>query len=208
MAKPQAKTRPTSRKRDRRQSTGAFWFLLGTLVGAFGVGFAWMNAERTPSAPGEQAAEATKPTTKPTFDFYERLPQDEVLVPIEQPARVETPLPAAPKPEPPPPAATTKAPAPQAPAQAATAAAPPPTPQAERAPSYRLQVGSFSDAADAERRKAELALLGVSVDIEKADVGGAERFRLRTGVLEQPAAEALGRKLKAQGVSSMAIKQR
>lgn len=191
MARTAARAGAPSRKRDRPRSTGAFWFLLGALSGGFGVGFAWMHQARAP------VAEVPEPPSRvalprPTFDFFESLAQEEVLVPIEDPSGRESPLPPAPsatRPPPTPPAAPAPAPVPQA-----------------SATTYRLQVGSFRDLADAERHKAELALLGVRVDIERAEVAGASTFRLRTGPLEKPAADALGQRLQSQGVSSIAIR--
>lgn len=194
MTKAHSRSSPPSRKRDRPQSTGAFWFLLGVLVGAFGVGLAWMNQARIPEQPAQPQADRA-PHPKPTFDFFESLPQEEVLVPIEGVGANSS----APPSKPASPATKTASPKPES--QPTAAQRPPPS-----AGTYRLQVGSFRDAADAERRKAELALLGVRVDIEEAEVDGASTYRLRTGQLDKAAADALGHQLQAQGVSSMAIK--
>lgn len=193
MARTTTRNSSSARKRDRPQSTGAFWFLLGTLVGAFGMGLAWMRHDKLPQ-PATKPPVADAPKPKPTFDFFDTLPQEEVLVPVE-----ETPAPQAPRPAAKPAEqATTAAPkpaAPSAPAAAAPANA-----------KYQLQLGSFRDRADAERRKAELALQGLGVDIVAADVGGAKTYRLRTGTLDKASADALGKKLQAQGVSSMAVR--
>jgi cell division protein FtsN len=215
MAKAQTNRGPTARKRDRHQGTGAFWFLLGTLVGAFGVGLAWMQQERAPAPAGPTEPVARTPVPKPTFDFYKNLPQEEVLVPVEEPQVRASPIPL-PKPEPatPKPASQpeparlpTNMPTPVAPEPPKAVPKPvaPPKP-APSASSYRLQIGSFRNAEDAERRKAELALQGISVDIHQAKVGGADTFRLRTGRFDKAAADALSRKLEAQGVSTMPIK--
>ncbi len=48
--------------------------------------------------------------------------------------------------------------------------------------SYLIQAGSFKQAADAERRKANLALLGVESRIEKVTIEGqGTHFRVRIG---------------------------
>lgn len=47
--------------------------------------------------------------------------------------------------------------------------------------SYVLQVGSFSTNADADRRRAELALHGVEAHIQKAVVDGRIYYRVRIG---------------------------
>ncbi|WP_201067601.1 MULTISPECIES: SPOR domain-containing protein [Thiorhodovibrio] len=189
MARTTTRSSPSSRKRDRPQSTGAFWFLLGALVGAFGMGLAWMRDARIPQ-PATQAPVAEAPKPKPTFDFFETLPQEEVLVPVEEAAAPQAPRP-------------TPKPAEKA---ASTAPKPASTPPPAAAAKYQLQLGSFRDRADAERRKAELALQGLSVNIVAADVGGAKTYRLRTSTFDKAGADALGKKLQAQGVSSMAIR--
>ncbi len=51
------------------------------------------------------------------------------------------------------------------------------TPEGE----YFIQAGSFRQAADADRLKARLALLGVESRIEKAEVKGAVWYRVRLG---------------------------
>ena len=206
MARTTTRSSSSSRKRDRPQSTGAFWFLLGTLVGAFGMGLAWMRHDRLP-APPETASATEAPTPKPTFDFFDTLPREEVLVPVETPATESAP------PTPPKPASETATTATQPKpssvqdAQAPKPSAPKPSAQeASASAKYRLQVGSFRNLADAERRKAELALLGFGVDIVEARVDGAKTYRLRTGQYDKAAADALGKKLQARGVSSMAVR--
>ncbi|MEO1244991.1 MAG: SPOR domain-containing protein [Pseudomonadota bacterium] len=47
--------------------------------------------------------------------------------------------------------------------------------------SYVLQVGSFSTHADADRRKAELALHGIESGIQKASVNNRIYYRVRIG---------------------------
>ncbi|MFP4247804.1 MAG: hypothetical protein ACLFQ1_11570, partial [Halochromatium sp.] len=73
----------SARRRGNRRGTCAFWFLLGGLLGAFGVGYAWMMHEPTASAPGSEQARTRPPANPPqerTFDFYSLLPEEEVLV--------------------------------------------------------------------------------------------------------------------------------
>jgi cell division protein FtsN len=52
---------------------------------------------------------------------------------------------------------------------------------------YILQAGSFSRLEDANRRKAQIALLGVRSEIKKGKVNGKTVFRVYTGPMEQPA---------------------
>jgi cell division protein FtsN len=46
---------------------------------------------------------------------------------------------------------------------------------------YILQAGSFKSNRDADRRKAELALLGLEAAISKAEVEGTDYFRVELG---------------------------
>jgi cell division protein FtsN len=52
---------------------------------------------------------------------------------------------------------------------------------------YILQAGSFTNLTDANRRKAEIGLLGVSSEIKKGDVEGRTVYRVYTEPMEQPA---------------------
>jgi cell division protein FtsN len=46
---------------------------------------------------------------------------------------------------------------------------------------FILQAGSFRSSKDAERRKAELALLGLQADVKAADVNGVDYYRIELG---------------------------
>ena len=108
------------------------------------------------STPGRQpAAAARAQTARETeaarFDFYELLPQFEVVVP-----EVETP-------------------------QRRSAAAPAqPAPVADPG-SYILQAGSFTSVADADRMQANLALLGIEARIQRVTIDDAVFHRVRVG---------------------------
>lgn len=54
-------------------------------------------------------------------------------------------------------------------------------PKADGRSRYVLQAGSFKAAADAERRKANLALLGLQARIDAADVSGVTYYRVVVG---------------------------
>lgn len=86
-------------------------------------------------------------------------------------------LPATPKaapPLPPPP------PAPKAPLVSATAVAPPGDNK-----TYFLQVGAFSVLEDAESVRAQMILLGLPVQIQRAEVNGLQVNRVRVGPYER-----------------------
>ena len=86
------------------------------------------------------------------FDFYEILPRFEVVLPqTEREAR------------------------PDVPADAETAAA------LEYPGSYVLQAGSFRAEADAEQRRASLALLGIESRIQRVTIDADDYHRVRIG---------------------------
>ena len=74
---------------------------------------------------------------------------------------------------------------------------------------YWLQAGSFRSHADADRRKAELALLGFASDIQAVSLKGQTWHRVRIGPLESaPAAEDARRRLAENGIGSLAVREK
>lgn len=152
------------RKPQKKPLPGWLWLLTGLLLGGFIVGLVWLRGESVQTGgdwvgarpenppqgrPAPARAEPERAAPKPRFDFYNELPNMEVLVPDEELDRE--------------------------PAAAAAASA---APDAR----YLLQVGSFRRAADADRLKAQLALLGFEARVETARVEGGElRYRVRSG---------------------------
>lgn len=189
---------PRPRKRNERRGTCAFWFLLGGLFGAFAVGIAWMRADQqaAPIAAQPAAPVEREPAPKPKFDFYSLLPQEEVVVPAERAA------------EPPP------LPQSAPPTQTAKAVPPPPAglpaPQASAgANSYILQVGSFRQTSDAERLKAQLAMLGIQTSIQTVTINNGQTFhRVRTGSYAKADANSIQSKLKSSGHDAMMMRAR
>jgi cell division protein FtsN len=212
------------RRRDARRGSCAFWFLFGGLIGAFGVGYAWMIHEPGADQLNEQAT--TRPPPKPpqerTFDFYSLLPEEEVVVPPQEPAE-PTALPpsAATAPQQAPPVQNS---APQARDQRL----PQPTPtSAETAPTsktapgsaqdsapggsgdYLLQVGSFRSSSDAERLKAQLALKDIPTRIQTVTIDNGQTYhRVRTGTYDKTQAQSLSAKLAREGQESIMIRAR
>jgi cell division protein FtsN len=111
------------------------------------------NAERAPAkrvSPGRGAAAGSADTAKTSeqrFDFYEVLPQYEVVVPEVESATG--------------PSAKAKA--------------------VDEPGSYVLQAGSFGAAADAEKLKANLALLGIESRVQKVAIDDDVYHRVRIG---------------------------
>ena len=189
----------------RKQSKSCVWWLIvGVALGVV-VSKILAPATEDAGAGAEPAALATagdRPApVKPSFRF------EEILTDPEADSRKATATPAPQPRSQPQPSAS----APEKPLQAAVVTAPPavtpePTPE-PRSGTYVVQVGSFNRAADAERLKAELALLGVSTSIQAATLSnGRVTHRVRTGgFTSRQDAQKIQSLLKRHGKDSLAI---
>ena len=154
------------KKPPKKPLPGWLWLFTGLLLGGFIVGLVWLKGQSTdtaaqwvgaqpdrpPQGKSPPVARSEVPPPKPRFDFYNMLPEMEVVVPDEELEQ-----------------ATTAAPAPAAPA-------------VTRAATYLLQVGSFRRNEDADRLKAQLALLGFEAKVERARINAQDtRYRVRSG---------------------------
>lgn len=176
--------RPTPR---RKQGQSCLWsFLLGAMLGAFGVGVYWtQNPDALKASTAALPPKVERPTPEPpAFEFPNLLRDTEVDIGLAPP-----PPPPAPRPEPPP------------------AVAEPAPPPAAAGKGALVQVGSFKRAADAERLKAELALLGITSRVEMAKVSSGETYhRVRTGPYNNQAElEKVRQLLKRNGKEAMTI---
>jgi cell division protein FtsN len=105
----------------------------------------------TPKPAAQQQADVEKPVEKSRFDFYEMLPNFEVVVPEEEQAvAVEAAVVTQPK-------------------------------EVIKPGIYVLQAGSFTTHADADRRRAELALQGIESNIQKVTIDDKTYHRVRIG---------------------------
>lgn len=176
------------RKPKKRPLPGWLWLLTGLLLGGFIVGLVWLRGQselagsewvgaapdRPPQgAPEGRPATEVPPPPKPRFDFYNMLPEMEVVVPVEE---LESP-------------SASRQPA-------ATDA------------SYLVQVGSFRKAADADRLKAQLALLGFEAQVTSARLGPQDtRYRVRLGPHRgKTAVNAVRRRLAENGFQGIVIR--
>jgi cell division protein FtsN len=194
-----------------------FWFLFGGVVGAFGVGYAWMTHEPSASGQVDEAA-TTRPPAKPpherTFDFYSLLPEEEVVVPSEDVTEQPPALPPAQQPasgaSTAPASRPTPTPAPRpAPATTSMASAKPDTTSASGSDTYLLQVGSFRNDADAERLKAQLALLGIQTGIQTVTIDSGQTYhRVRTGTYAKSDAQSVRARLEQAGHETIMIRAR
>lgn len=119
-----------------------------------------------------RAAEAEKPEEEPRFSFYKMLPNYEVVIPEEEYPENKTSASSGhssstPATEPPPPST------PQ-----------PTTPTVDEPGNYIIQAGSFSTHKDADRRKAELGLLGLAAQIVEVDLSsGKTVYRVQSNTI-------------------------
>lgn len=197
MAKRRGQT--TSRKRAGGRSTpGWLWGVAGLSVGLFVALLVHLHhtADNPPDlagllAPKDKPADGPSGTAesgeagreKPRFEFYRLLPEQEVDVPEPEVAE---------------PAAEPERTTPDAPA--ATPA---------DAKSYLLQAGSFQGFDDADRMKANLALLGIEANIQKVQLSGGETWhRVRIGpYTDQAALNAIRRRLQENGVETIILQR-
>jgi cell division protein FtsN len=181
------------RRRARKQPTpGWVWLLTGLTLGLAVALFVHLRHTSTapPAEPvatravkpaSQQAEESAElePTPESGFDFYTMLPGLEVVVPEEEIR----------------PRVGTTGPA---------------TPGPQLAPGrYWIQAGSFRRHQDADRRKAELALLGLASSIQAVNLDGQTWHRVRVGPLSDAAqAEATRRRLAESGIGALAVRER
>lgn len=160
------------------------WLLAGFLLGALSVGLAWLklgtdavqDQQWISDKPAKSETKASRPAAPaPKFDFYDRLPEMEVVVPDEE-------LP------------------PRRPAPAGGSAKP--------AGPFLIQVASFKKAADADRLKAQLTLLGMAVRVTRVKVDDGDTWhRVRVGPYDsRKALDAARKRLADNGMRGIVIK--
>ncbi|ROO30842.1 SPOR domain-containing protein [Salinisphaera japonica] len=220
-----AKNTATSNRAPRGRTPGWVWGLSGLFVGIVLIsgyyifarpagtpgGTAEMNialpTENTSntasqSSADDQAAQqaktpekTTQPEEKPRFSFYKMLPNYHVDV-SEGAHKSRAEAPAGHEPheaEPATPAPTSRPAEPKRPAPSANGRA------------YVIQAGAFSTPADADRRKAQLALLGVTADVTSVNTSsGKTIYRVQsTRVDSAGRAQELSQRLKSNGIETM-----
>lgn len=176
------------RKPKKKPLPGWLWLLTGLLLGGFIVGLVWLRGQselagggwvgaepdRPPQGPTKREAVVEVPSPpKPRFDFYNMLPEMEVVVPDEELV--------------------------EAPARSGADAA---------EVTYLVQVGSFRQAADADRLKAQLALLGFEAQVTTARISAQDtRYRVRSGPHQgRQAVNAMRKRLADSGFDGIVIR--
>ncbi|MFV8836319.1 SPOR domain-containing protein [Aquisalimonas sp.] len=211
MANTKRSTGAKRKPQPKQQAAGGSrmgWFLSGLLPGLFVAFLVHMHHDRdsgvmSPSSSGEtaqQQGERSSGSNRPRFEFYELLSEMEVVVPDEpedEEAVTAMPdAPAAPEPE-----VTTPDPAP---------AEQPATADDEETPHYMVQAGSFQSHEDADRMKANLALIGVQANIESVEVDTGETWhRVRIGPFaDRDRVDSLRSQLEDNNVDSILLRSR
>ncbi len=168
MAKRRTRRKSRSTSRKKQEYPGWVYGLFGLAIGLSVAAAVWIS-DRRPAATAATAArepasldsaldqngeptpaanEATR--TKSRFDFYEMLPNFEVIVPEEDSSVAKDVEPKA----------------------------------VEQPGIYVLQAGSFTTYADADRRRAELALQGISSAIQRVTIDDKTYHRVRIGPID------------------------
>lgn len=179
--------------------------ILLVLIGLFGALLAYISDDtlpravttptaqpaREPEAPGDGR---TPPPVKPKYDFYEVLPERKIVIPREETSRNISDS------------------APKAASQweSNTRSSPAQTAVAKQTDGYVVQAGAFHSQADAERRKATIAFLGIPARIEQG-VGSDGRVlhRVHIGPVQDTAeVKRLRQRLKESEIQSLAIRIR
>jgi cell division protein FtsN len=128
----------------------------------------------------DKDAEPAKPATK--FDFYTLLPEREVIVPNEREAIKPGDKPKNPAGD---------------------------TPAAETEEPLFLQVGSFRAAQEADKRRAQIILLGLEAKVEAVQANGDTWYRVQAGPFTSREKLSKARnQLSAQGIESLLLKQK
>lgn len=136
-------------------------------------------------------------SVKPKYDFYKVLPERQVVIPKEEgnqriPENVQRSEPEV------------------EPVSKSTPPEPKPAQSTKTSGGYIVQAGAFSNYADADQRKATIALLGIAAQIEKGIAGdGRVLHRVRIGPIKDiNEVKRLRQQLKDNRIQSIAIRAR
>ncbi len=198
----QTKRAPTNRRRaaDRAGNSASKWVILllvlVILVLAVLASHWWKQDQAREDGARHDARAVTKPAekppVKPDFEFYTLLPKENngPVLPVPPPGNAPVTIPPAP---------ATPAPADQAADRTAANPAAPAAP----ARRYVIQAGSFATEAEANRRKAEIAMQGFVSQIQAATVNGKPYYRIQIGPVAEPDLPQLKKRLAAAHIDTL-----
>lgn len=185
---------------DAGQKPAWLWLLIGVVIGAglmllvLAKGWApQLGKQNLPqpnpeaTAPHESEPPLAEAKPKKNYDFYQVLPEAEVVIPdaeLSAKAKAEQ----------------------QARANPATPAAVPATPATGGR--YVLQAGSYPDPKAADEAKAKLALAGFVAQVQPVTINGKTWHRVRLGPYASASdLEAAKRALSDNGINAIALKE-
>lgn len=177
--------RNASRHSNNGSKPAWVWFVLGNFTGGFAVFILFLNGLQgdapaaTQEKPRAVQSQPAEQESKPRFDFYTLLQENEVAVPppkTAQPVRRRT--------EP-------------GDSDPTESTAPTPVP-VEPALVYILQAASFRDAAEAERLRAQLTLANLDVSVETATDSRGTWHRVLVGPYQSRSRVAKAREILAE----------
>ena len=223
-----AKKKPAPKRGASRNSApskkpipGWLWLAIGLSVGAFVVflmklepGNGDIKRVKEEQIKAQKIAEANKTPpspqapVKPKYDFYTLLPESEVIVPPEAVPEKTPPIPAQ---APVTPAEAAKIDTARAQAALAGVTPPPAPPVIKPAATtqFYLQAGSFRKKEDAERVRAQIILLGQSVNVESGTVKEDTWYRVLVGPFSNREQLTVAQKqLAGSGFSNLLLQQR
>jgi cell division protein FtsN len=178
-------------------TTGFAWVKLGPAeLRALGASIQQLGQTPAPQPRNDKETASSAAVPKPRFDFYNVLPEMEVVVTdeeVERRFRPGAPVLAATQPVAPQPATLP-------PASPAAAAGGEET--------LLLQVGAFKKSADAERLKAQLALLGIEAQVQNVSIDNKDAFyRVRVGPYRSvPKLKEVKDRLRQGGIDSVVVR--
>jgi cell division protein FtsN len=203
---------------------GWLWLAIGLTVGAFVVllmkiGPGGADVKRAKEeikaakiAEANKAPPSPQAPAKPKYDFYTLLPESEVIVPNEA-VPEKTPSIVAPIVAPVTPAQAAKIDTARAQAALSGVTPPPAPPVAKPGPAavtkFFLQAGSFRKETDADKVRAQIILLGQTVQVESGTVKDETWFRVLVGPFSNREQLTIAQKqLAGSGFSNLLLQQR
>lgn len=185
----QSKRSPANRHRSATQPAAGKWIVVLLLVVAgllvFIAAHLWKKDGRSGEGSTQHDARSVKKTEssspiKPDFEFYTLLPKQSNSPVIPAPAEKST--------------------APEKPAAPAKSES---TESSSKSLNYWIQAGSFATQAEADRRKAEIAMQGFTSEVRPAEVNGKSYYRIQIGPIKSNQLSEVRRRLKTAGIDTL-----
>ena len=193
-AKKKRPTRGATRSPEKKGMPASVMLGTGFIAGMLSTVLVFnMMGDSTPAAPAQskrsekvEPAPPTEKTTTTKFDFFTVLPEREVIVPDETPQPARKP-------------------------KVVASEAPPPNDDKrfQTGERYILQAGSFRNNEDADRRRAQILLLGLDAKVELVEANGDRWHRVYVGpFLTHNTLSSARAKLINESIDTLVIRQK